>query len=208
MVHALDQMAERYREDFSPPVFATIRAGLVEREARADRKAKVERVLQRATATLKTERGHVKDWRLKGGGFRLMAAGLETSFRLREKSDGRGSRASDGRQLPYVAAARERSLVPCAADRGAVWQSPRALQAPSRGARRMSWRISQLRAASHHPERRPVRLPPGDGAPPSHHPAVSRRPAASGDGRSAPVSTTKSRGISSVEFTRSGSSRT
>ncbi len=81
VVHALDQMAEKSREDFSPPVFATIRAGLVEREARADRKAKVERVLQRARATLKTERTRVKDWDLHGGGFKTIAYGLETSFR-------------------------------------------------------------------------------------------------------------------------------
>jgi len=81
VVDALDKMAEKYREDFSPPVFATIRAGLVEREARADRKAKVERVLQRARATLKTERTRVKDWDLNGGGFRSIADGLETSFR-------------------------------------------------------------------------------------------------------------------------------
>jgi CHAD domain-containing protein len=86
VVHALDQMADRYREDFSPPVFATIRAGLVEREARADRKAKVERVLQRARATLKTERTRVKDWRLKGGGFRSIEDGLETSFRRARKA--------------------------------------------------------------------------------------------------------------------------
>lgn len=86
VVHALDQMAERYREDFSPPVFATIRAGLVEREARADRRAKVERVLQRARATLKAERARVKDWGLRGGGFRSIAGGLETSFRRARKA--------------------------------------------------------------------------------------------------------------------------
>jgi CHAD domain-containing protein len=86
VVHALDQMAEKYREDFSPPVFATIRAGLVEREARADRKAKVERVLDRARATLKTEQTRVKDWTFKGGGFRLMGHGLETSFRRARKA--------------------------------------------------------------------------------------------------------------------------
>ena len=81
VVHALDQMADRYREDFSPPVFATIRAGLVEREARADRKAKVERVLQRARATMKTEHARVRAWNLHGNGFRAIADGLETSFR-------------------------------------------------------------------------------------------------------------------------------
>ena len=86
VVHALDQMADRYREDFSPPVFATIRAGLVEREARADRKAKVERVLQRARATLKAERSRVKDWDLHGGGFKTIADGLETSYRRARKA--------------------------------------------------------------------------------------------------------------------------
>jgi hypothetical protein len=86
VVHALDQMADKYRADFSPPVFATIRAGLVEREARADRKAKVERVLERTRETLKAEQERVKDWALKGGGFRSIENGLETSFRRARKA--------------------------------------------------------------------------------------------------------------------------
>jgi hypothetical protein len=62
-------------------VFATIRSGLIEREARVDRKAKVDRVLQRVTATIRRERARVKRWRLRGGGFGQLAPGLETSFR-------------------------------------------------------------------------------------------------------------------------------
>jgi CHAD domain-containing protein len=86
VVHALDELAAKCRDDFSPPVFETIRAGLVEREARADRKAKVDRVLQRVTATLRSERARVKHWRVRGGGFRRIAAGLETSFRRARKA--------------------------------------------------------------------------------------------------------------------------
>jgi hypothetical protein len=86
VVHALDELADKYREDFPPPVFETIRAGLVEREARADRKAKVERVLQRVSETLQKERRQIGRWRLRGGGFRRIAAGLEASFRRSKKA--------------------------------------------------------------------------------------------------------------------------
>ena len=81
LVHALDELADRYRADFSPSVFDTIRSGLIEREARLDRKAKVDRVLQRVTATIRKERGRVNRWRLRGCGFRQLADGLEISFR-------------------------------------------------------------------------------------------------------------------------------
>jgi hypothetical protein len=81
VVHALDELADRYRADFSPPVFETIRSGLIEREARVDRKAKVDRVLQTVTATIRREHARVKRWRLRGGGFAQLAPGLEMSFR-------------------------------------------------------------------------------------------------------------------------------
>jgi CHAD domain-containing protein len=80
VVQALDELATRYSEGFSRPVFETIRAGLVEREARADRKAKADRVLERVTETLRKERTHVKHWRIRGNGFKRLAPALETSF--------------------------------------------------------------------------------------------------------------------------------
>jgi hypothetical protein len=86
IVHALDELADKYRSDFSPAVFDTIRAGLVEREVRADRKAKVDRLLQRVRSALRKERNRVAIWEPKGGGFRDIADGLETGYRRARKA--------------------------------------------------------------------------------------------------------------------------
>jgi hypothetical protein len=81
VVEAVDRLAQKYRDDFAEPALTSFRAGLVERELRADRRARVDRVLQRASATLRRERARIKRWRLKGAGFRPIAEGIEESCR-------------------------------------------------------------------------------------------------------------------------------
>jgi len=81
VVEAIDRLAQKYRDDFAEPALTTFRAGLVERELRADRQAKVDHVLQRVSTTLRRERMRIKRWRLKGAGFRPIADGIEESCR-------------------------------------------------------------------------------------------------------------------------------
>ena len=86
VVEALDRLSEKYGDGFAAETLATFRAGLVEREARADRQAKVDRVLQRVSATLRDERERVKKWKLKGASFKPLARSLETSCRAARKA--------------------------------------------------------------------------------------------------------------------------
>ena len=81
VIATLDQLARRYQDLLPPRVVASIRAGLVDRGARADRHAWTEQVLQTAAAALRAERRHVKEWRLHADGFRAIAPGLERSVR-------------------------------------------------------------------------------------------------------------------------------
>ena len=86
VVEALDRLSEKYQDGFAAATLATFRAGLVEREARADRQAKVDRVLQRVSAALRDERERVKKWKLKGASFKPLARSLETSCRAARKA--------------------------------------------------------------------------------------------------------------------------
>ncbi len=81
VVEALDRLTDRYRDDFAAETMSSFRAGLVEREARADRQAKVDHVLQRVSEALRAEREGVKKWRLKGAGFRPLGRALRASCR-------------------------------------------------------------------------------------------------------------------------------
>lgn len=86
VVQALDRLGEKYPGDLPEPVRAPIRAGLLERAARTDRKVKVDHVLQTVAFSLRAERERVVGWRLKRGGFRAIAPGLEKSFRSGRKA--------------------------------------------------------------------------------------------------------------------------
>jgi CHAD domain-containing protein len=81
VIATLDQLARRYQDLLPPRVVASIRAGLVDRGARADRQAWTEHVLQKAAGALRAERRHVKEWRLRADGFHAIAPGLEQSVR-------------------------------------------------------------------------------------------------------------------------------
>ena len=86
VVQSLDRLAASSQNGFSRPVFEAIRAGLVERQARADRQAKVEGVLPRVREALVAEHDIATAWGLNGGGFRAVAEGLEASYRRAKKS--------------------------------------------------------------------------------------------------------------------------
>ena len=58
-----------------------MRVALVERAARIDRKAELDRALGKAARLLRTERDRIGAWRLKARGFRAVAPGIEKSFR-------------------------------------------------------------------------------------------------------------------------------
>jgi CHAD domain-containing protein len=81
VVEALDRLAEKYRDDFASAALASFRAGLLEREMRADRQAKVHRVLQTVSTILREERTQVNGWRLKRAGFQPIGEGLELTCR-------------------------------------------------------------------------------------------------------------------------------
>jgi len=81
VIATLDQIDRRYHGLLPKQVVASIRAGLVDRGARADRQAWTEQVLETAAAALRAERRHVKEWRLRADGFRAIAPGLEQSVR-------------------------------------------------------------------------------------------------------------------------------
>ncbi len=81
VVQALDRLAEKYRDDFAAAALASFRAGLLEREVRADRQAKVQRVLKTVSTILREERTQVKSWQLKRAGFRPVGQALESTCR-------------------------------------------------------------------------------------------------------------------------------
>jgi CHAD domain len=86
VVQALDRLGMKYKDDLPEQTVAALRAGLIERGARADRRVKVDHVLQTVTKALQAERARVDKWRLTKGGFRAIAQGLEDSSRRARKA--------------------------------------------------------------------------------------------------------------------------
>ena len=146
VVQALDRLAEKYRDDFAAAALASFRAGLLEREVRADRQAKVQRVLKTVSTILREERTQVKSWQLKRAGFRPVGQALESTCRRARQAMAAAIGTSNRGQLPCVATPCERPLVPGPADRIAVRQPSGGVQTPARGSRRCAGRVSQLRA--------------------------------------------------------------
>jgi hypothetical protein len=81
VVDTIARIGSRYRDRFPRRTFNTVRAGLVELESRAGRKANFDRVLERATRLLHVEQKRTRQWELRAPGFRALAPGLEKSVR-------------------------------------------------------------------------------------------------------------------------------
>jgi CHAD domain-containing protein len=81
VVEALDHLTQGNADPETIDALRAVRIGLVEREARADRRACAERVLQRVASTLRAERSEVAGWHLRAPGFKAIAEGLEAGYR-------------------------------------------------------------------------------------------------------------------------------
>jgi hypothetical protein len=81
VVDTIARIGGRYRHRRPRRTFETVRAGLVELEFRAGRKANFDRVLERATRLLHGEQKCTRLWDLRAPGFRAVAPGLERSVR-------------------------------------------------------------------------------------------------------------------------------
>lgn len=81
VVDTLDQLRKKYPREISPQTFRTIRAGLLQLEARTGRKAKNACVSETVARLLRAELTRSRRWRLRKDGFRGVAPGLEQSVR-------------------------------------------------------------------------------------------------------------------------------
>jgi CHAD domain-containing protein len=86
IVETLKRLGQKYGGDLGPRTLAMIRAGLIEREERTDRKIQSDGVLQTAADALRAERKTVGRWRLTSDGFDAIRPGLEESFRQAQKA--------------------------------------------------------------------------------------------------------------------------
>jgi CHAD domain-containing protein len=81
VVDTIARLKKRYGSQLPPRTVASMRAALVERSIRIDRKAELDRVLPRAGSILSRQRRRTGTLRLNAHGFRAVAAGLEASSR-------------------------------------------------------------------------------------------------------------------------------
>jgi CHAD domain-containing protein len=81
VIDTLNELAQRYRKVLPPRTVNSIRSDLVERERRIDSQTEADHVLEKASATLRAERGRVRRWRLSAEGFRAVRPGLKASVR-------------------------------------------------------------------------------------------------------------------------------
>ena len=81
IVETLKEIEHRYPASLSKRALAVARKGVLRNGARADRDAHARGILKIAAGTLRSERGRVKRWRVRGEGFRAIAPGLEESYR-------------------------------------------------------------------------------------------------------------------------------
>jgi CHAD domain-containing protein len=86
IVETLKHLGQKYGRGLGPRTLASIRAGLVDREERTDRKIQTDGVLQKAADALRAECKTVDKWRLKTEGFAAIAPGLEESFRQAQEA--------------------------------------------------------------------------------------------------------------------------
>jgi hypothetical protein len=91
VVETIARLRRKYGSQLSRPTLTAIRAVLVERSARIDRKAALDRVLPAAVRLLRSERKRVAGWKLNDRGFRAIAPGLKRSVRRARKSMARAT---------------------------------------------------------------------------------------------------------------------
>jgi CHAD domain-containing protein len=77
----LKELEHRYPASLPKRAVAAARAGVRRNGARADHDAHARGILKIASGTLRSERGRVKRWRVRGEGFGAVAPGLEESYR-------------------------------------------------------------------------------------------------------------------------------
>jgi CHAD domain-containing protein len=86
VIDTIGRVRQTYGRRLPPRTLGSIRDVLVERSARIDRKAELDRVLPRTARILRVEQARVPHWTLTDGGFRAVAPGLEKSFRRARKA--------------------------------------------------------------------------------------------------------------------------
>jgi CHAD domain-containing protein len=92
VVDTIGRLREQFGSQFPQRALTSIRAALVERATRIDRKAELDRVLQKTTHILRAELRRVPTWQLTEGGFRAIGPGLERSFRRARRAMKRATR--------------------------------------------------------------------------------------------------------------------
>ena len=86
VVGTIDHLRHRFGRQIPRRTVASIRIALVERAARIDRKAELDRALGKAARLLRTERDRIQAWRLNAHGFRAVAPGIKKSFRRAKRA--------------------------------------------------------------------------------------------------------------------------
>ena len=81
IVETLQELEHRYPASLPKRVLAVARSGVLRNGDRADREAHARGILKMAAGTLRSERSRVKHWQIRGDGFRVIAPGLEESYR-------------------------------------------------------------------------------------------------------------------------------
>jgi hypothetical protein len=93
-VDTLTRVAERHRRDLPADVAAQVRAWLVRREAMAYEAAALSDVFETAAALLRAQHDAVEHWRLRPGGFRGVAGGLQRTARASRRAMARAKASS------------------------------------------------------------------------------------------------------------------
>jgi CHAD domain-containing protein len=86
VVDTIARLKGEYGPRLPARTLKSIRAALMARAAKIDRKATLDRVLPRVGAVLRVQRGKVRLWRLDAHGFRTVAGGLEKTVRRARKA--------------------------------------------------------------------------------------------------------------------------
>jgi hypothetical protein len=92
VVDTIGRLRQTFGSQFPQRALTSIRTALVERATRIDRKAELDRVLQKTTHILRSELRRVPAWHLTEGGFRAIGPGLEKSFRRARRAMRRAER--------------------------------------------------------------------------------------------------------------------
>ena len=86
VVDTIARLRKRYGLRLTQRTLESIRKALLQRSARIDRKAALDRVLPQVAAVLREERRRLSRWTLHAHGFRAIEPGLEKSLRRARKA--------------------------------------------------------------------------------------------------------------------------